>query len=381
MIDLKENTPIYSSKLTPLNVLHVGAGFGQRGGVASVIAEIASTGALFGKEGVSLSFFATRGFRQPINLIMFSVVDIPRFAIAMKKDLDIVHFHVSSNGSFYRKFVLFAIARLHRKKTVFHWHSSNLKEFRSEAGAMVARALTHFVRGADAVVGVSEDVSRDLRYERGTAEGMFTIGNSASAAEYAAKSSRRHPTSGDSNLPYIAFAGSLVLEKGIADLFAAIALLKAEGCLVALKLAGTGDVRAWMRQAKELKIDDQIEFVGWLAGDDKLQFYKGALAFCSPSYRESFGIVTLEAMFCSVAVVGTRTAGSLALVDDGLTGYLVAPGDPNGLANRIKKLLGDPDRAREMGHAGYERARQLYSVNVVTEKYVRCYRYIAEKKK
>lgn len=65
-------------------------------------------------------------------------------------------------------------------------------------------------------------------------------------------------------------------------------------------------------------------------------------------------------MFCGIAVIGTKTAGFLALVEEGVTGYLVAPRDPEALAARIRTLIDNPERSRKMGFAGLARARRLF---------------------
>jgi len=332
---------------------------------------------MFENQGISFSFFETRGFKKPINFLLFVLFDIPRFFVAMCRKVDIVHFHVSADGSFYRKFVLYVIARFGRKRTLFHWHANNLSGFRSNASSIVKRAVTYFIRGADGAIGVSGEMSQDLEHERGTRDGIYTIGNSAYVAEQAAKDGKE--TAGSDCPPYLAFAARFVPEKGIADLFAAIALLKNEGCFVHLKLAGTGETRTWDQMIENLQIGDRVTFVGWLTGEEKLQFYREARAFCLPSYREPFGIVTLEAMFCAVAVIGTNRGGFLDLVEEDVTGYLVAPRDPVALAARIRSLIESSERARQMGLAGLDRARRLYSTTAIVDQYVCCYRNVSMK--
>lgn len=69
-------------------------------------------------------------------------------------------------------------------------------------------------------------MSQDLLRERGSRDGVYTIGNSAYAAEKAAGNGEQETLGDRGVLPYLAFAGRFVPEKGIADLFAAVALLK-----------------------------------------------------------------------------------------------------------------------------------------------------------
>src|SRR5204863_3031252 len=82
------------------------------------------------------------------------------------------------------------------------------------------------------------------------------------------------------------------------------------------------------------------------------QLYSHAAVFACPSVYEPFGIINLEAMACGTAVVASAVGGILEVVEDGVTGRLVAPARPDDLAGAIRKLLDDPERARQMGAAG-----------------------------
>lgn len=374
MSDIEVASAVLNTYRPDLSVLHVGPGFGQRGGVASVLRELTLNEVAFKKAGISLLFFETRGFKRAKDVLLFGFFDIPKFVFALSTEVEIVHFHVSAKGSFYRKFIFYLLASAMRKRTLFHWHSNNLEGFHANSGPAVAWAVTRFIKGADAVIGVSTEMSRDLMKVKGKSDGIYTVGNSAYEAEIAADRVSNLALTVQCSRPYLAFAGRFVPEKGLADLFAAVALLKGEGRYIEVKLAGTGDNAVWKKMIADMKIEDRVAFVGWLSGEEKLQFYRNALAFCLPSHREPFGIVTLEAMYCSSPIIGTEAGGFLDLVEDGVTGFLVAPHDPKALANRISVLLDNPERARRMGVAGLERAHRLYSTKAVVSQYVQIYR-------
>jgi alpha-maltose-1-phosphate synthase len=96
-----------------------------------------------------------------------------------------------------------------------------------------------------------------------------------------------------------------------------------------------------------------------------IQLLTHALAFVCPSVYEPLGIVNLEAMACSTAVVASRVGGIPEVVDDGVTGLLVPPDDPKSLADALNQLLRDPGRAEAMGQAGRERAVTEFSWQMV----------------
>ena len=71
-----------------------------------------------------------------------------------------------------------------------------------------------------------------------------------------------------------------------------------------------------------------------------------------PSYSESFGLVGLEAQACGCAVIASNVAGLASVVRDGVTGYLVDGHEPAEWAERISRLLNDPESAEQMGRRG-----------------------------
>ncbi len=104
-----------------------------------------------------------------------------------------------------------------------------------------------------------------------------------------------------------------------------------------------------------------------------IQLLSHALAFACPSVYEPLGIVNLEAMACGTAVVASRVGGIPEVVDDGVTGLLVPPGDPVALAAALNALARDPGRADAYGQAGRERAVAEFSWPTVAAATARLY--------
>jgi glycosyltransferase involved in cell wall biosynthesis len=105
----------------------------------------------------------------------------------------------------------------------------------------------------------------------------------------------------------------------------------------------------------------RIIFEGHVPHDRVGTYYKGATLLVNPSLSESFGNSLIEAMMYGLPVVATRVGGMMYTVDNGSTGLLVDPADPQALANAICEVLEDRERACRMGETGRQRAMEKFS--------------------
>jgi N-acetyl-alpha-D-glucosaminyl L-malate synthase BshA len=98
--------------------------------------------------------------------------------------------------------------------------------------------------------------------------------------------------------------------------------------------------------------------------------------FLLPSQLESFGLAALEAMACEVPVIATNVGGVPEVVEHGVDGYLVEPGDVATAARYAIELLSRADRGREMGLRARINAKKKYCANDVIPQYERYYQRV-----
>jgi glycosyltransferase involved in cell wall biosynthesis len=106
---------------------------------------------------------------------------------------------------------------------------------------------------------------------------------------------------------------------------------------------------------------------------EKSSIFDAMDIFAMPSTAESFGIAYLEAWMCRKPVVASRIGSTRCVVDDGVDGVLVDPNDSGDIAAAILQLLTDPQLARRMGRAGYEKTQAKFSWDTVTDQVERTY--------
>jgi glycosyltransferase involved in cell wall biosynthesis len=118
----------------------------------------------------------------------------------------------------------------------------------------------------------------------------------------------------------------------------------------------------------ERKLGDVFVLAGPRPQDEVARMMAEATLFVLPSIIASDGqmegipVALMEAMASGRAVVSTAISGIPELVEHGTNGLLVQPGDAEALANAMKTLLEDPQRAREMGARGREKVRAEFTI-------------------
>jgi glycosyltransferase involved in cell wall biosynthesis len=119
-------------------------------------------------------------------------------------------------------------------------------------------------------------------------------------------------------------------------------------------LAGEGPERAALEaRAAELGVADRVSFLG--RREDIPQLLAACDVFALPSLYEGSSLAVLEAMAAGIPIVSSAIGGTEELVEDGRSGLLVAPGDAQGLAATLRRLLADPQLRRDL--AGRARGR------------------------
>ncbi|MGA2110675.1 MAG: glycosyltransferase family 4 protein [Anaerolineales bacterium] len=148
--------------------------------------------------------------------------------------------------------------------------------------------------------------------------------------------------------------------KGHATLLRATAILRDKGSDFEVHLFGEGTHKEEMvEMASNLGLRDIVRFKGRTTAIRTM--YDSSFCVINPSFIEPFGMTLIEGMARRLPVIACKAGGPEEIVVEGETGFLVDPGDAPALADRMARLLNNPDKAQVMGERGYERAMRCYS--------------------
>lgn len=159
----------------------------------------------------------------------------------------------------------------------------------------------------------------------------------------------------------VLYVGFLVSSKRVDLLLEAVRSLRGSlGRQFCLLIIGAGPARRALEVIVGAHgLGGQVRFVGEVDPSRMPAYYALADLVVQPSTSDSFSMACLEAMAYGRPIVCTANVGMAEYIHDGIEGYVVRPDDPDELADRMRLLLTDADRRREMGHRALRRARDF----------------------
>jgi glycosyltransferase involved in cell wall biosynthesis len=179
---------------------------------------------------------------------------------------------------------------------------------------------------------------------------------------------------------HILFVGRLSVQKGAADLLAALAELAPMRPALRLTIIGDGPERELLEErARKLRIAERVTFRGRLDTGDVARAYRAASVLAVPSTvgvageREGFGLVAVEAMLAGLPVVATSTGGLVDIVRNGDTGILVEPAKHEALAKALARVLSHPVAARAMADRARSDAQHRFAPSAIARQYRELY--------
>lgn len=160
--------------------------------------------------------------------------------------------------------------------------------------------------------------------------------------------------------PPVLYAGRVHSAKGLDVLLRAMALLPPE---IGLEVAGDGpDLPQVKELAASLGLAGRVRFHGWVPRERLGALYARCAVLAVPSLcRESFCMSGIEAMAYALPVVGADSGAISEWLENGVTGFLVPPGDAQTLAERLGQILSSTEIAKEMGRQGRQRVEQRFT--------------------
>lgn len=328
----------------------IGAGRTVRGGVSSVVNSYYDAGL---DQRCELTYLPTMEDGSKLKKLFVAVKARIQFEALIRKN-DILHVHMSSDNSFYRKAVFIRKAYWEGKKIIIHMHGSTFdlfyKERCSDAQKQQVREIFAM---ADQVIALSEDWKEFLAEYICDEQKIVVIYNAVKIPEIYAKDYANRK---------MLFLGILGQRKGTYDLIEVLPEIFRKVPDAHIYFGGDGEREQAEQLCREKGISDHVTFLGWVRGSEKEKFLKECSMYVLPTYHEGMPMSILEAMSYGMAVVSTYVGGIPHIITDGENGLLCEAGDKEALKDKLLKLLEDKSLRENLGQNAYSMTARKFDV-------------------
>jgi glycosyltransferase involved in cell wall biosynthesis len=334
-------------------VIWLGPDNRSKGGVASVID----------------TFVSNQYFEKGRRVFIHTVSDtssagkLKSLFVAMGKYLrllpqaGLVHIHVSSDASFYRKYLFSFLARMYGVKYLIHLHSSSFPGFYSGAGFFGKYLIRNFYKNAASILVLSNEMKEFVKQlERGLETEIFP--NPICIME--------SPEQVERDKTFL-FMGRIFSGKGLEELFSAFQKLQVEYPEWKLLIGGTGDASYEASLKTRFAAIANCCWLGWVSGKKKQDLYNVAGVFVLPSYGEGQSIAILEAMAAGIPVLTTEVGGNSFLIENDKSGILVAPKDSHAFYLGMKRLAEDAALRESLAKEARSRVERVFDYKHVKQ--------------
>lgn len=335
-------------------VLVVATSRKTRGGITSVI-KAHETGKQWNK--YHCKWIETHRDTNKIIKLLYALKGFISFLVLFPF-YDIIHFHVSFQGSLTRKYYMNRIAKFFHKKTIVHFHPPTPDVIFQKENF---KKYNNLFNSTDLVIVLSNHWSELIKKEYGENVNTKVLYNPCPLVENI-KNDRDK-----SNDRYILFAGTLIERKGYECLIKAFANIINDFPDWKLVLAGNGETDKAKKMIEDYKATQSIILKGWIDRESMNELYNNASIYCLASSGEGFPMVVLEAWAYGVPVVTTLVGGLPDIVIDGVNALTFDYNNVEQLQEQLSKLMLDSSLRKKLSEEGIKLSKEVFNINVINK--------------
>jgi glycosyltransferase involved in cell wall biosynthesis len=293
-----------------------------------------------------------------ITKIFKSIVGYFHFAkVLIINKPNLVHIHSSFGGSFYRKIPFIYMAKWFKVPIVNHCHGADFNSFYLAANIKKKKLIKMVYGKCDIILALSEEWKE--RFSLIVPSKKIMVVENYSIIHNEAVKIRNSRECNNQVL----FLGEIGKRKGCYDIPEVVEKVIETIPNVRFILAGSGEIEQIEEILEEKGIEKNVFFPGWVRGNEKDKLMKESDIFFLPSYNEGMPMAILDAMGYGLPIISTNVGGIPKIVNDGENGYTFKPGDIEGFANSIVKILNNTELLYSYGRQSYLISSREYSLD------------------
>lgn len=290
-----------------------------------------------------------------LKILVFLRAILKILYLSIFKKIDIAHLHVSERGSVYRKLLISKICKKNKIKVILHHHGAEFEGFYTELDKKKQEKINLLLSEVDLNIVLSERLI-DMIISKSPKAKVKVLYN-------AVRTYKINPY--NKNNYNILFLGRLGERKGTFDLIEAIKILDSKiDRKVKFYLCGDGDIEEVKKRIYKYNLDSRIAHIGWINKEEVVKLLGNICINVLPSYNEGLPMTILETMAYGIPNISTNIASIPEVIENGVNGYLINPGEINELSEKIKMLLESEKIRKEFSEKGYKLINDKFSLDI-----------------
>lgn len=339
-------------------VFMIGPARSVNGGVSAVVNNYYEAGL---DKQIDLTYLGTMEDGSKFHKLFVAARALLRYLFTVHR-YDIVHVHMASDVSIYRKMPFIHIASALKKKIIIHQHGGNIREFYYEQCSDRQRKnIQKTLLKADHILVVAPYL-KELFSDIVPTARITVLSNSIQLPDEINK---------DYHNQRLVFLGRICKEKGIHELLDAVSSLKKEFPKLELTLGGIWIDEDLHQYANQL--GSWIHQPGWIGGTEKQQLLEDCNIFVLPSYFEGLPVSLLEGMAHGCACIATNVGGIPQVLTGDQHGLLIPAQDTASLKSAIRTYLEQPSLQQKHGLAARTRIAEEFNLRNTIQLLLRIY--------
>jgi glycosyltransferase involved in cell wall biosynthesis len=262
--------------------------------------------------------------------------------------------------AFYRDFLIIFLFKLFRRKVVLHFHNKGVCLSQDK---WLDDKLYRFVFKDSKIILLSDKLYTDIR-KYVDRKNVFVCPNGIPKRII---NNNKQKIKHSNSTVQLLFLSNMMKAKGVFDLLEACRILNKKGLNFECNFVGKWtniSEKEFENAVEEKEIAGKVFAHGPKYGKEKEIFFEKADIFVFPTFynNECFPLVLLEALQHALPVISTDEGGIPDIVENGITGYIVAKRKPDELARHIEELILNPALREKMGEAGRQKFQEQYTL-------------------
>ena len=333
-----------------------------KGGMTSVVDNYYNVGL---DKMVNLKYIETCNDSNIFRKLLKEILGLYEFRININ-NYDIVHIHMASRRSTFRKSKYVRIAKNKGKKIIIHIHGAEFKLFYNECTEKQKVYVRETLDLADKIIVLSEEWKEYFKNLVDEKKIVVVYNSIVIPNDFEKKL--------DTNK--LLFLGRIGQRKGIYDLIDVVEMLVNDFPNLKLYIGGDGEVEKLKQIIREKGLEQNVIYVGWISGKQKERLLTECSFYILPSYNEGMPMSVLEAMAYKNVTISTNVGGIPKVIKDMENGIIIEPGDKENLFNNLKKVLNDKKLSEILSNNCRKTIEEKFNINTKLKELVNLYEKI-----